>query len=280
VQPPAFQPEAGDFARATQPLPKVSSPISAHTAQPPDAQLSPDGKFWWNGSQWLVVGSPPADFANPWSRAVIASIAIGAVGAIAAVGVILSLVDAAILARAVEAGGVSDADSAGIALRALARWPVYSLARVAAAVLFCLWIHRASRNLRALGASEQSFSPRWAVGWWFVPLASWVMPFRVANEIWRASDPSLGTSDRATRMRMPYDAILILWWGAWVGQSVLWVFAFLLNRFASSPGDLINAAMVGVIAGTIEIAATVLAIMLIRDITRRQREKQARMTGS
>lgn len=38
------------------------------------------------------------------------------------------------------------------------------------AILFLMWKHRASKNLAPLGVSNQRFSPRWAVAYYFIPI--------------------------------------------------------------------------------------------------------------
>src|SRR5437868_6687462 len=49
-------------------------------------------------------------------------------------------------------------------------------------VLFLRWIHRANRNARALGAQGMRFTPGWAVGWYFIPIASLWKPYQAMKE--------------------------------------------------------------------------------------------------
>ncbi len=46
---------------------------------------------------------------------------------------------------------------------------IYFVVFLTSAIVSLMWIHRASKNLRPLGAAGQRFSPGWAIGWWFVP---------------------------------------------------------------------------------------------------------------
>ncbi|HMA36213.1 MAG TPA: DUF4328 domain-containing protein [Chloroflexia bacterium] len=84
---------------------------------------------------------------------------------------------------------------------------------LAAGVLFLIWIYRAHRNLPALGAACLKYSPGWAVGGFFVPFVSLVLPFRVMAEIWKASQPEGNLADDVvwqgidTPMRLPSGAI-------------------------------------------------------------------------
>jgi hypothetical protein len=54
-------------------------------------------------------------------------------------------------------------------------------------VIFCIWIYRANYNARQLGATDMKFSPGWAVGWYFIPIANLWKPYQAMCEIWQAS---------------------------------------------------------------------------------------------
>jgi hypothetical protein len=71
-----------------------------------------------------------------------------------------------------------------------------------ALVLFLVWLARANGNLRALSGEQMEFTPGWAVGWFFVPFANFVMPYRVVKEIWQVSRRQ--EEDRST--------FLVGWW--------------------------------------------------------------------
>lgn len=131
-----------------------------------------------------------------------------------------------------------------------------------AAITFLMWLHRCYRNLPALGATELRFSPRWAVGWWFVPLANFVQPVRVVIEVWQASNAAQGQNTRAGRARLGTPLRIWLWWGLWVGSIVVLLL----------PGATTNPALLAEI-GT-EFGAGAIAITIIRAITRFQVETQ------
>ena len=89
------------------------------------------------------------------------------------------------------------------------------------AVTFLLWFARAYRNLPALGAHELKYSPRSAVGWWFVPFASMVVPLLVAIELLRASDPSIMPNSRSERGRAPFPKLVVTWWVAFMAATIV-----------------------------------------------------------
>ena len=128
---------------------------------------------------------------------------------------------------------------------------LYIISYIAVVAAFLMWISRASKNLSALGASHQRFSPRWAVGWWFIPFAWLWQPYRVTKEIWVESHPQ--------RLRTP--AWFKLWWATWIVSVVLGYFSFILGDSLAMASDAIG------------IAAAICLIILVRRITANQIQK-------
>jgi Domain of unknown function (DUF4328) len=151
-----------------------------------------------------------------------------------------------------------------------------ALVGVGCVVSFLLWFHRSYRNLPALRAEGLEHSPGIAVGWWFVPVANCWKPFRVAVEIWKASDPAADTNDLASRAMIPTPALLAVWWMAWLT-------ALVLDNLVGAPdriqylGLQITPPMV-VTAG-FDILAAALAMAVILEVDRRQDARHARITA-
>jgi hypothetical protein len=82
-------------------------------------------------------------------------------------------------------------------------------------LLFMFWVYRANRNARALGARDMRYTPGWSVGWFFVPFANLVMPFKVMREIWQASS---GPGNPDAR---PSAAIVGWWWFFWLANTAI-----------------------------------------------------------
>ena len=55
------------------------------------------------------------------------------------------------------------------------------------AVVFLVWVYRASANAHALGFGDLKFRPGWAVGWWFVPIANLIQAPRTMLELYRVA---------------------------------------------------------------------------------------------
>lgn len=97
----------------------------------------------------------------------------------------------------------------------------------AAGLLTIMWWHRAHRAVRATGATGLRWSPGWAVGGWFIPVANTVIPKLVLNEIDRVS---LWHGTRQGDWRESRLTPLATWWwliwiagvaGALVGATIV-----------------------------------------------------------
>ena len=87
------------------------------------------------------------------------------------------------------------------------------------AVGFLVWLHRARVNVRALGVRRLRFRREWTVLGFLIPGLNFVRPYQVVQEIWQASDPTVGDPIAWKRVRTPL--LLSIWWGAFVGYLVL-----------------------------------------------------------
>ncbi|MFC2027701.1 DUF4328 domain-containing protein, partial [Chloroflexota bacterium] len=101
------------------------------------------------------------------------------------------------------------------------------------AIVCLAWIHRAYRNLPFLHAQGLSFSPGWAVGWFFIPVAGLVQPYRVLSEIWKASDPDMNGKDGISWKEAQLPKIVVCWWALFLAS---WVARFVASSLAD-PGD-------------------------------------------
>lgn len=63
----------------------------------------------------------------------------------------------------------------------------YMIVYALCSILVAMWIYRAHANLQAAGVGSLEFTPGWAIGWFFVPIASLWEPFQAMRELWRAS---------------------------------------------------------------------------------------------
>ncbi len=90
----------------------------------------------------------------------------------------------------------------------------YLVALIWSAVIVCRWVFRAVKNLRIRG-DEISQSPTMAVVWYFIPFASFWMPFAGMRQIWQHSLDAV--SEDAGKL----PASMGWWWFFWVAASIL-----------------------------------------------------------
>jgi hypothetical protein len=132
---------------------------------------------------------------------------------------------------------------------------------VATAVVFLRWLHRSYANLVALGARELRFSPRWAVGYWFVPIVNLVRPKQTMDELWRQTTTPDGRPKEGTWLTM-------FWWGAFLVGGVTTRVG--TNIHAHSISDLKNRNTWWLVSTVLYVASAALAYRLVRAITARQ----------
>lgn len=80
-------------------------------------------------------------------------------------------------------------------------------------ILFLFWLYRIHSNLIFLDNQQLEFTPGWAVGWFFIPIANLVKPYQVVREAWRASDPKTVGRDVVEWSALS-SAVLVGWWWA------------------------------------------------------------------
>jgi hypothetical protein len=162
-------------------------------------------------------------------------------------------------------------------LRAIAT--IIGLVLIVLVVLWCMWQHRSQANLKALGAANLKYTPGWAVGWWFIPFAFWVVPYRTMRELWMASDPDAGSIDWQVKRA---TSLLLLWWLAWLCFTT--VFPSIALSIAPSKFDgvvhhYVLRDMWLLARDVTTIIAAFLAIVLVRQIDARQQAKFQKLSS-
>jgi Domain of unknown function (DUF4328) len=146
------------------------------------------------------------------------------------------------------------------------------LVSIAIFVLLIIWLYRAAKNNEALGRQNPRLGAGWAIGGWFIPIAWWVIPFIIMDDVWRGSDPSIPRDDPGWRRSSTLGAI----W-AWLVTAVI---LSIPSAIASSTGDVRadepekvrRDDVLRIIGALAAIAAAVLAIVVTRRIAARQEE--------
>lgn len=145
---------------------------------------------------------------------------------------------------------------------------------IATIVLFLVWLYRAHKNLLSLKPTHLDFSPGWAVGWWFIPFLNLVKPYQVVREVWWESDPEIPDGPGFLSASLHYAPTYMgFWWGFWIASNIL-------SNVASRVFDPENTESLPFsgawffISSLVTAIAAVLAIVVVRDISRRQAERR------
>jgi len=89
----------------------------------------------------------------------------------------------------------------------------------AGAIAFLGWLSRSVDNVPALGGGRPSVTPRWSIGWWFIPFVNLVKPYQIVRDVHdrMAIGPSSGGG-----------WLLLAWWVSWILGNAIGIFAWRL----------------------------------------------------
>jgi Domain of unknown function (DUF4328) len=168
-----------------------------------------------------------------------------------------------------------------VAMLVLASW---SVLRIASAVLYCRWLHRAWKDNGLLEGRTLSMSAGAAVASFFIPIVSLFRPYQAVKELYEASDPETlpdrpqyvlteGSSYRATSgalistpdYRRPFP--VRAWWAAYLVSSI----NIRLMGYSTWAIVAVTVVVVSTLVGA------VLAIRVMQAIVARQRERLRRL---
>jgi hypothetical protein len=130
-------------------------------------------------------------------------------------------------------------------------------------VVLIVFLFRASKNTDMWDRGEKQFGAGWTIGGWFIPIASFAIPFVVVREIWLRTP-----EDLTGRGRGAGTWSLWLWWVTWIGSNLL----FLATRSSSrSSFDALILQDTWGMVGSVGLAvASFMLVLVVRDLERRQ----------
>ncbi len=134
-------------------------------------------------------------------------------------------------------------------------------------IFFAMWIYRAAANVVAADVVGFSYTPGWAVGWYFIPFANLFKPFSAMREIWNASHGEQG--DRLEHS----DGLLTLWWGCWIISNIASNISFRLTFAPSSAESLVLGQQIGIAASIVSLLLYPAAYRLVDRTTQAQRAR-------
>ena len=131
-------------------------------------------------------------------------------------------------------------------------------------ILILAWTWRANANARGLGAAGLRFTPGWAVGWYFVPVANLVKPYDAMREIWRASAHPRGWSQLA-------EPLSLRWWWIFLLLAIgLGIIARLLTMRARGLETVIDATWLMVLSDFAGLLSAGVLVWIIAQVQRMQ----------
>ena len=141
-------------------------------------------------------------------------------------------------------------------------------------VAFLTWYGRAYRNLSRLGVEGLRWGNRWAIAYWFIPIANLFRPKQVVNDIWRASDSDV-PQGASWGGRVP--AVIHWWWALWLISSFAERILFRRSmETVDSPAEFVSLSQTYVVWDLIEVIPAALAFLVVRKISIRQEEHRRR----
>ncbi len=125
-------------------------------------------------------------------------------------------------------------------------------------VLFILWFRRAYNNLYLSNRASTNFETGWAAGAWFVPFLNLGRPYSIMKEIWIKTQ-------QATDNLLTYKPADIVgwWWALWIANNIAANIATRAFK-GSTVEDLTNLTYANMVSDIVELAAVILAIMMIK----------------
>lgn len=126
-------------------------------------------------------------------------------------------------------------------------------------IVFLIWIYRACSNARSLTERSMKYTPGWAVGWYFIPIANLYKPYEAMKEIFELSTRSRFGRSKST-------AIVGVWWMLWIITNGVSNVVGSYYQNATGLEAMKTANLVAMFGNGLDIVLAVVAIMLIGQI--------------
>ena len=136
--------------------------------------------------------------------------------------------------------------------------------RLLTIIVFGVWIVRANKNVRALGADGLRITPGWAVGYFFAPILNLWRPYQAMKDLWRASQNPISSRDTRAGLILP------TWWAFWLLAAIVGQISFRMSWSAASPEDFKNASYAEIVSGALDIPLCLSAMVLVSQIASAQ----------
>lgn len=127
---------------------------------------------------------------------------------------------------------------------------------IVTAVVWLAWQSRSVDNESALGVGPSTITPRWSIGWWFVPFANLVMPYRVHREMHDRYHEGVATTGR----------IVVAWWLAWLLENIVTNVVGRVWTAAETLPELQGGLSLWAVSDLMGVVTAALAVIMVRGI--------------
>lgn len=241
------------------PSPPIDQPVpsSAPTALRPEIASSP------------MSSALPEGFESPRLLAHCITASIVAFTIIIAVGIWSGLRQIELLERIQLHGSFTKEEAFANDTRERIIMVIRLMVYFVTVIFFSCWTYRVAWNVRALGARRLSFTPGWAVGYYFIPILWLWKPYLAMKEIWKASvDPEHWRSKRTA-------PIVSWWWTLWIFYIV---FNYIVTRLTMGAGvkDYALNTKISVATDLLAFPLNAVAVILVQKLSALQTATAAR----
>ncbi len=134
---------------------------------------------------------------------------------------------------------------------------------------FFRWVYRANKNLYSLGKLNKNFSPGWAVGWFFVPIAGLYKPYQALKEIFIYSHPDNHNNYEST----PDYKIIKVWWFLWIVQLIVSSIYTQMSIRSKTIAELLLYSKIQIVSDITDIIVSLFTVIVVLKITDYQQKK-------
>lgn len=135
------------------------------------------------------------------------------------------------------------------------------------AICFGMLMYRFAYNARTLGFTGFSHSPGWVVGWYFVPFAHLIMPYKAIVEVWKASKAKVEIGMYPEWWDESSGLLIKAWWFFWIVGTITNNMASRLSRSTSL--ESFGMSMVP-IASILQVTSAFLCITVVYKFSKQQ----------
>lgn len=211
-----------------------------------------------NDGKWTSSGFRSAVTRARWAQLFFALVALGGVMEMTFLSQGMNLVN-----KALAGGSVSSSEWAAYLKNSTDTDNFYKGAVLCLAITFIAWLSRTVDNVPPLGGGTPHDSPRWAIGWWFVPIAFLWKPYTIVRDAWLRC----GTSTRRSGA-----TLVAVWWVGFIGSTILSRYVAVASDSAGI--DSINTLYsIGLIGGLLTIVSAICGLLVVREIQGRANER-------